>query len=237
MVQLNDNPWALTSMSGVVAGPLPGHVPAEWPAPTQSHGASCLIGSRAPQAAASSADYVDPTGRHMTGHWTVPPGRQVNASDITWFLRLPFDTKLHYAAVHLHPFAESLSIRDTTTGKVVLQSHATNPAKGIGLTHVETFTSAEGLPISKDHQYELVSVYNNTSGANADSMASIFFGFADLEFARPSPGTLAHRAMALFESDTVNFHTTAGDFTAVLARNVAPNTSIQVARPALAGGL
>ena len=211
----------LPSLGG---GPSPGAMPAGGPAPTHT-GASCLIGMRAPQAMASAADYVDPSGRHMTGHWTVPPGRQVNASDITWFLRLPFDTKLHYAAVHLHPFAESLSIRDTTTGKVVLQSHATNPAKGIGLTHVETFTSAEGLPISKDHQYELVSVYNNTSGANADSMASIFFGFDDLEFAQPSPGTLAHRAMALFESDTVNFHTTAGDFTAVLARNVAPNTS------------
>src|SRR5439155_12792854 len=145
------NPLALTSMSGVVAGPLPGHVPAKGPAPTQSHGASCLIGSRAPQAAASSADYVDPTGRHMTGHWIVPPGRQTNASDITWFLRLPFDTKLHYAAVHLHPFAESLSVRDVTMAKTVLTSKATNPQKGIGLTNVDTITSIEGLPFYKDH--------------------------------------------------------------------------------------
>src|SRR6266851_5365254 len=86
MVQLNDK-LALASMAGA-------------PGPTHD-GATCLIGQRAPQAMSSSADYVDPSGRHMTGHWIVPPGRQVNASDITWFLNLPFTTKLHYAAVHL----------------------------------------------------------------------------------------------------------------------------------------
>src|SRR5438477_7780208 len=48
MVQLTNNPLALTTMMGGA----PPH-----------NGASCLIGSRAPQAAASSADYVDPTGK------------------------------------------------------------------------------------------------------------------------------------------------------------------------------
>ncbi|PYQ58867.1 MAG: hypothetical protein DMF58_13750, partial [Acidobacteria bacterium] len=235
MVQLNDNPLALTSMSGVVAGPLPGHVPAEGPAPTQHHGASCLIGSRAPQAAASSADYVDPTGRHMTGHWIVPPGRQTNASDITWFLRLPFDTKLHYAAVHLHPFAESLSVRDVTSGETVLTSHATNPAKGIGLMHVETMTSTAGIPFYKDHKYELISVYNNTMRQNADSMASVFLGLDDPDFIRPTAAQIARRSAALFDSDTVTVHTTAGDFNLLLARDAAPNTSIQFAQLALAG--
>ncbi len=222
MVQLKDNALALGTM-------MPSASDAE------HHGASCLIGMRAPQAAASSADYVDPSGRHMTGHWIVPPGRQVNASDITWFLRLPFDTRLHYAAVHLHPFAESLSVRDVTTGSVVVRSRATNPKQGIGLTHVETFTSVDGVPLYKDHQYELVSVYNNTSSANADSMASVFLGLEDSEFVRPTAAQLARRSTALFDSDTVTVHTTAGDFTALLARDAAPNTSIQFARLALAG--
>src|SRR2546428_8799522 len=196
MVQLNDNPLALTSsMNG--AAP---------------HGASCLIGSRAPQAAASAADYVDPTGRHMTGHWIVPPGRQTNASDITWFLRLPFDTKLHYAAVHLHPFAESLSVRDVTSGETVLTSHATNPAKGIGLMHGETMASTAGSPFFKDHKYELISVYNNTMKQNADSMASVFLGLDDPDFVRPNGGGVVRRSAGLFDSETVTGHTTAGDF-------------------------
>ncbi len=205
------------------------------PAATPQHGPSCLIGARAPQAMSSSADYVDPAGRHLTGHWIVPPGRQVNASDITWFLNLPFDTRLHYAAVHLHPFAESLAVRDGTTGEMVLTSKATNPQSGIGLTHVDTFSSIEGAPLHKDHQYELISVYNNTTQSNADSMASVFLGLDDPEFVHPAAGELARRSAALFDSDELAVHTTAGDFTALLARDAAPATSIQVSRLALAG--
>src|SRR5205085_8099608 len=52
MVQLDDNPIALTtSMNNMPAGAQQ----------QQSHnGTSCLIGSRAPNATASGADYVDP---------------------------------------------------------------------------------------------------------------------------------------------------------------------------------
>lgn len=218
MVQLEGNPMALASMTSM---------------PAEPHGASCLVGTRAPQAVSTSADYIDPAGRHMTGHWVVPPGRQVNASDITWFLDLPFDTRLHYAAVHLHPFAESLSIRDTTTDETLFTSKATNPKVGIGLTHVDTFRSDAGVPMFKNHKYELVSVYDNPTRSNADSMASAFLALDDAEFAHPAAGTLARRFAALFDSKDLVIHTTAGDFTALLARDAAPVTSIQVSRLAL----
>ena len=224
MVELGNNPLALTSM-----------MPTASPQDGEHHGATCLIGQRAPQAAATSADYVDPQGKHMTGHWIVPPGRQVNASDITWFLRLPFDTKLRYAAIHLHPFAESLSVRDVTTGQTILVSRATNPAKGIGLTHVDTIDSPEGIPFYKDHKYELISVYNNPTKQNADSMASVFLGLDDHEFVKPSPAQFAKRSAALFDSKSITVRTTAGDFTALLARDQAPSTSVQFARLAIAG--
>jgi hypothetical protein len=81
----------------------------------------------------------------------------------------------------------------------------------------------------------LVSVYNNTSGANADSMASVFLALDDSEFVKRTAAQLAQRSTALFDSDTVTVHTTAGDFTALLARDAAPNTAIQFARLALAG--
>jgi cyclophilin family peptidyl-prolyl cis-trans isomerase len=116
-----------------------------------------------------------------------------------------------------------------------VQSRATNPSKGIGLAKVETFTSLEGIPLYSNHKYELESVYNNTTSANADSMASVFLGLDDPEFVKPSRGELARRSAALFQSDSVTVRTTAGDFTALLARDAAPNTSIQVARLALAG--
>jgi hypothetical protein len=222
MVQLDNNPLALSTMMPTSADAGATH--------DSEHPASCLIGSRAPNGTAASADYVDPKGRHMTGHWVVPPGRQVNSSDITWFMNLPFNSTLHYAAVHLHPFAESLSIKDVTTGQMVLQSNAVNPPEGVGLTHVDTFTSVPGVSLLKDHQYELVSVYNNTTPNNADSMASVFLGLDDPEFVKPTSAALAKRSAVLFEGDIIVMRTSVGDLPALLQRTAAPNTIVQFSR-------
>jgi len=110
-----------------------------------------------------------------------------------------------------------------------------NPKVGIGLTHVDTFRSDEGVPMYKNHKYELLSVYNNPTHSNADSMASAFLGLDDPEFVHPAPGALARRFAALFVDNELVIHTTAGEFTAVLARDAAPVTSIQVSRLALDG--
>jgi hypothetical protein len=72
---------------------------------------------------------------------------------------MQFDTTVHYIAVHLHPFAESLELVDLTTGESVFKSKARNFDDKIGLEEVEFFSSEEGLPIYKDHEYELVSTY------------------------------------------------------------------------------
>ena len=219
MVQLDDNPIALASM-----------MPSATDGMAEHSGAHCIVAPRAPQAVSTSADYVDPSGRRMTGHWIVPPGRQVNASDITWFMQLPYDTRLHYAAFHLHPFAESLSIRDTTTDATVVKSNAQNPSEGIGLTHVDTVSSVAGIPLYKAHKYDLVSAYNNTTHANADSMASVFLGLDDPEFVRSSEDDFSRRAAALLDSNFVVIRTAAGDLKAQLMREAAPMASAQVAR-------
>jgi hypothetical protein len=156
------------------------------------HGPSCAM-PRAPNAKGMSSDYTDGQGRKLTGHWVVPPGRQENRSDIGIFLNLPYDVKIHYAAVHLHPFAESLTLRDLTTGTTLITAQARSPQKRIGLDHVDTIYSEEGIALLKSHRYELVSVYDNTTATDQDSMASMFFGVADPEFAKPSPQELAQR--------------------------------------------
>ena len=227
MVQLDDNPIALaTSMPSASSAAGGAH-----------GGTSCLIAPRAPQAAASSADYVDPKGRKMTGHWIVPPGRQVNHSDVTWFMNLPFDTRLHYAAVHLHPFASELVLRDTTTKTDVFRAKATNPMAGIGLSRVDRFTSVEGVKLYKSHSYEIVSVYDNPTKENADSMASVFLGLSDPQFVKPSAMQLARRSDVLFKSNSVALKTAAGEVTVTLAREQATETAIQVARLIDAGAL
>ena len=145
------------------------------------HGPGCQLG--VPQSASSMQD---PFGRVFAAHWQVPPGREVNHSLVTRFMSIPYDTTVHYIAVHLHPFATSLELRDLTADSVVFRSHARGPEVGIGLEHVETFSSEEGIRVYADHEYELVSVYENTTDQVQDSMAVMFLYLLDQEFVKPT---------------------------------------------------
>lgn len=235
MVQLEDNPLALAH--SMVSMPSTAGITTEagHDGMTMNPTMSCLVGARAPQASSGSADYVDPQGRKMTGHWIVPPGKQVNHSDISWFMNLQFDTRLHYAAVHLHPFARSLEMRDMTTGRTVFLAKAQNPPDAVGLLHVDELSSTEGVPLYFTHKYSLISTYDNPTNANVDSMASIFLGLEDSEITVPGPGQLARTSAALFDNNTLVMHTNIGTITAALNRDRAPDTVIQVARFVVSG--
>lgn len=148
-------------------------------------GASCLPGQNA-----AAYQYHDAYDRTFTGHWVVPPGREVNRTPVDAMLDLKRDTTIHFIAVHLHPFAESLELVDTTEGRTVWKSLARNPSDRIGLDRVDTFTSVDGVPIRRDHHYELVSVYNNTSNQNQDSMAVMYLYLKDPDFHRPDGPSL-----------------------------------------------
>jgi cyclophilin family peptidyl-prolyl cis-trans isomerase len=196
------------------------------------HGTSCLMTARAANAIPGS-DYTDPSGQQMTGHWSVPPGRQVNVTDVSWFINLPFDAKLHYAAAHLHPFAESITLRDATAKKVLFEAKTKNPKDKVGLDHVDAFSSVAGTPMFRSHKYELVTVYNNTTNDTHDSMASLFLGIADRDFVKPTSADLARREDELYDKlapETTMIHTSAGDLGFFLLHDSAPQTSKQFAR-------
>ena len=144
-------------------------------------GEGCLPGENAAEHA-----YRDPFGRIFTGHWVVKPGREVNETLVTEVLNLPYDTTVHYIAVHLHPFAESLELRDLTTDRTVFKSHVRPADEGIGIDHVEYFSSKDGVLLHRDHEYQLVSVYNNTSGEDQDSMAVMYMYLYDKDFTMPA---------------------------------------------------
>jgi hypothetical protein len=148
----------------------------------ETHGPGCSVG----QAAIAGDSDVDGQGQKFTAHWVVPPGREVNVTNVTKFLNLPYDTTAHYIAVHLHPFAESLVLKDLTTGEVVFDADVQNSKGRIGLDRVEYFSSREGLKLFKDHQYELTSVYENTSGESVDSMAVMYLYMHDKRFQKPA---------------------------------------------------
>jgi hypothetical protein len=121
----------------------------------------------------------DHRGRRVTGHWILPPGRETLRSPVTHMLDLHRDTTVHFIAVHLHPFAESLELFDATVGRRVFISHARGQATFPGLRSVATLSSVEGVPIHADHEYVLNSVYNNTSGVEQDAMAVLYLYLRD----------------------------------------------------------
>ena len=141
-------------------------------------------GGAAEGMSADTIPYHDHEGRTFAGHWVVKPGREERTTPINGWLQMKEDMKIHYVSVHLHPFAESLKLRDATTGETILASAAENRAERIGLARVDQIASREGITLHKDHQYELVSAYNNTSGANRTAMAVMYLYVEDTEFKR-----------------------------------------------------
>jgi hypothetical protein len=115
----------------------------------------------------------------MANHWTVPEGDHIYVSDITPQLNLPFDTTIHYATIHVHPFALWMELRDLTAGKTILHLTSKDWPDRIGVAHVDEFKSIEGLPIVRDHHYELAVEYNNTSSSSTDAMAILYLYMLD----------------------------------------------------------
>ncbi|HVU90233.1 MAG TPA: hypothetical protein VHD36_23070 [Pirellulales bacterium] len=139
------------------------------------------------QTAIEGYEFNDTLGQRFSTHWIIKPGREENHTRVTTMMALPFDTTLHFLAVHMHPFAESLELRDVTADKSIFKSRIRNLEGAIGLAEVEYFSSAEGVPVYKDHEYELVSVYNNTTGQDQDSMAVMYAYFLDQNYRGPDP--------------------------------------------------
>ena len=139
-----------------------------------------------------------PTGPTVRSRRCPRSGREVSHTRVTPKLDLPYDTTVHAIAVHLHPFAESLELRDLTADTTVFRSRARQVETGIGLSHVETFASRAGLPLYADHEYELISVYDNTTGEAQDSMAVMYLYVLvhDLPDLRNLAGTIAASAAA-----------------------------------------
>lgn len=146
-----------------------------------TEGAECSIG----KPVGLQKDVTDPDGRVFNGHWVVEPGVEERRTRVTPYLQLATDTTVHYIAVHLHPFAVSLELRDLTEGRTLFKSLARSTPDRIGLEHVDHYSSVEGIPFYRDHEYELVSVYENTSGAPQDAMAVMFLYHQDPGFVKP----------------------------------------------------
>lgn len=143
------------------------------------HGESCAMGVRADSGAPV---VVDAYGRKFSPHWVVDPGPSTNHSLVTKVMNVRYDTTIHTIDVHLHAFGQWAELRDLTTGETVFRAEAEQLGRGIGLSRVQSYASARGLPVYADHEYALVSAYDNTSGATQDAMAIFYLGLRDRDF-------------------------------------------------------
>ena len=125
--------------------------------------------------------YLNENGQQVSGHWFISPGKSNYKSDVTKQLHLKEPTPLLFAAVHLHPFAESLTFRDKTIDSIIFTSHVENYTEKIGLKKVTEFSSKKGVILYPDHNYELEVEINNTTDTVQDMMASIFIFLYDKE--------------------------------------------------------
>ncbi|RZJ34541.1 MAG: hypothetical protein EOO51_09430 [Flavobacterium sp.] len=123
--------------------------------------------------------YDDGHGNMMSGHWVIPPGRRTYRSNANGQLQIADSLRLHAAAIHVHPFAESITLFDKTAGKAIFTSHIKNHKGKIGLSNIEQFRSEAGVWLYANHDYELVMQTNNTSATNQDMMGSMFLFFYD----------------------------------------------------------
>jgi hypothetical protein len=138
---------------------------------TQHMGAGCAEFSKVNLPEGSTAGKP---GEGLMNHWIVPRGHHIYTTEITPQLNLPFDTTIHYATIHVHPFARGMELRDLTTGTTIFRLNSQDWPDRVGVAHVDEFKSIEGIPILRDHRYELTAEYDNTSGSKTDAMAILY---------------------------------------------------------------
>jgi hypothetical protein len=128
-------------------------------------------------------EYRDSLGQKFSGHWVVPPGKQSVRTVVTKWMNLRSDADVHYIGVHVHPFAQRITLRDLTTGKDVFTS-LVQPMEGrVGISKVTDFTSTRGVRLHAKHDYELIADYDNPTTAPVDAMAVLFLYIRDTELA------------------------------------------------------
>ena len=117
----------------------------------------------------------------LSGHWVIPKGKNTYHSSISEQLDLQDSLRLHFSAIHVHPFATSIALYDKTTNQNIFKSAISNYKDKIGLIEIAPFSSKEGIWLYANHDYELVLEVDNTSNINQDMMGSMFLFFYDAE--------------------------------------------------------
>jgi hypothetical protein len=72
-----------------------------------------------------------------------------------------------------------MELRDLTTGATIFRLNSRDWPDRVGVAYVEEFKSIEGIPIQRDHRYELSAEYNNPLDVETDAMAILYLYFLE----------------------------------------------------------
>ena len=147
----------------------------------------------------SNGTWTDVSGRRMSGHWQVPPGRREwRTPAILSSPGFPVaDSRVVASWSHVHPFCEDLRLihHDPKCGPVeILRNTVVSLGGGkVGLDKIRSFHSTEGVPLPPG-SYEVAVSYHNTSPKPQDSMASLGLYLTLPTFLRPEWASRADNA-------------------------------------------
>lgn len=137
-------------------------------------GRACMANAVSQHSGAGCGEVIKGADERLTNHWIVPEGHHIYRTEITPQLNLPFDTTIHYATIHVHPYARWMELRDLSSGKTVFRLEAQDWPDRVGVAKVDEVKSIDGIPIQRDHRYELSVEYDNKSGSKTDAMAILY---------------------------------------------------------------
>src|SRR5439155_21982320 len=136
--------------------------------------------------AAASSAFVASIGKTNSIHWLIPPGHYQSRVDVTDQIDLPYDTTVHYVTGHLHPFGRSIALIDKTADKTVFTIASSDFSDKLGVERMDEWSSTDGIELSKDHHYELVTTYHNPTDKPIDAMSILYLYALDKQFHPPS---------------------------------------------------
>lgn len=111
----------------------------------------------------------DELGRSFAAEWLLPEGLCQTRTLVTQQLQLPDDTTLHYATAELLPHARRIELRDRTGQRALVTLEVSQRHPFGTLAQVPVFSSAQGVPMLANHQYELLATYEGPAGAPASA--------------------------------------------------------------------
>jgi hypothetical protein len=119
--------------------------------------------------------YEDAQGRKFTGHWVLPYEAETLATNVSRMMDLNEDSRIHLISIHLHPFAEALELWDRTNDSLLYAASFKKDSIDFGFERIDYYSSEEGIPVYKDHQYELVSAYHCTDTTDQHTAMAVMY--------------------------------------------------------------